>query len=896
MQVDCIVLSLICTVFKINLMGISESIEKILQNNNGQTSLEKINMLLREKYAYQTIKDFLQNEKDLITFDGETVTLIKYPLQYFIRILEEYIRNTGANRKDVFHLAAFYLYQRRQYPELDLKKIPDYIEINKNNHTEHLDFYEIAQISILLGDSFFHAMDYFFDSGWIEKLDSKRFYSFSQEFYEYFINSTSGVRELFSTPSTLVQLICRIIPTNRSLRVYNPAAGMLKLLTAISINSQHEILAVASELNQEIYKVGKLFAKTNGFELNFSNLDSMDEIDHLRSSSFDLIVSIPPFMAKVNKYERYNSDYSDLALNLISGSLKKLSENGMAIFLVPENVLFGHSNDFRKFRREIIEGKLIHTIVSLPVQLFNPIASVKSSLLIFRKGINHESVRFIDASSNKFYSITRDKFISLKIEMISELMDDYSHPNQVNEDQGLFGRSEILEFSFHQLKNEGFSLNLNDYFIKYIQLQDSEYTELGKLVSQLRLPSNTGTELPYIRITDLNGGVIDNIDRFPNNRNRTKGKILRERAFLVGTVGGSSKPSWYSSDSQVEISNNIVAFKPDLKKVNNEYLLQELNSAYVQEQMKFLSIGSTTLKHLRLEDLKKIKIKLPPLPDQIRISNNRLEFIQQQSLTVNSGSGTITDADIFKAINHEIGNILKGPEGFIDLLPDFLTSSNISLDKPIVDTKDAISVGDMIKMAGKQIKNVYDVMQNMKGILFSEKKYFKADKTELKKYFREKLQNELIHRDINFHIGIENNFVNPTSVYGFIDPVQFQYIVRNIVTNAINHSGVNFSQGEHLNLLVNIDSIENELEIHFMNNGNSFPSDFTIDNYLGFNKKSGSSTGQGLGGYLIGRVVENHSGKIRIQSEKRVIDVLSSGEKISIESNVDIVITIPKTQ
>lgn len=877
-------------------MGLSESIEKILQNTNGQLSLEKITVILGEKYGRQTILDFLQNDKNLITFDGETITLMKYPLQYFISILDGFIRNTGAKRADVFYAGAFYLFLRRQFPQLVTEEILDSIKARKNSEIEDHNLFEIEQIALLLGNSFVQAMNHFFESGWIEKLDLKAFYYFSQEFYEYYINSSSGGRELFSTPTTLVQLICRIVPTNKPLKVYNPAAGMLKLLTAIKINSSFEINAEASEINQEIYKVGKLFARTNGFDLNFFNMNSLDEIGHLGSSSFDLIVSIPPFMGKVNPYERYNLDYKDVALNLISGSLNKLKENGMAIFLVPESVLFGQSNDFRRFRREIIESKLIHTIVSLPVQLFHPIASVKSSLLIFRKGMHHESVRFIDASSKKFYSINQYKSISLEIDKIAELIEDSFQPNQVQEDQGQYGMPEKMEFGFHQLKNERFSLNLNDYFVKYIQFQESGYTELGLFVSQLKLQSNISIELPYLRIKDLNGGVIDDISRLPKNHNRTKGKILNEQAFLVGTVGGSSKPSWYKLERPVEISTNIVAFKTDPQKVINEYLLQELNSVYVQEQMEFLSIGSTTLKHLRLEDLLKIKIKLPSLQEQIRMSKTRMEFIQQQSLTVNSDSGTITDADIFKAINHEIGNILKGPEGFIDLLPDFLISNNISLDKPIVDAKDAISVGDMITMAGRQIQNVYEVMQNMKGILFSEKKYFKAEKTELKKYFRDKLQNELIHRDINFYIGIGNNFVNPTSIYGTIDPVQFQYIVRNILTNAINHSGVNPGTGEDLNLFVNIDSMEDELEIHFMNNGNTFPSDFTVANYLGFNKKSGSSTGQGLGGYLIGRVVENHSGKIRIQSEKRVIDVLLSGEDGSLESNVDIVITIPKTQ
>ena len=81
-----------------------------------------------------------------------------------------------------------------------------------------------------------------------------------------------------------------------------------------------------------------------------------------------------------------------------------------------------------------------------------------------------------------------------------------------------------------------------------------------------------------------------------------------------------------------------------------------------------------------------------------------------------------------------------------------------------------------------------------------------------------------------------------------------------------------------------------------MNNGNVFPQDFNLDDYVSFSKKSWNSKGQGLGGYLIGRVVENHNGTIKIRSEERINEVFESGKNISLKSNVDIVITIPKRQ
>jgi signal transduction histidine kinase len=874
-------------------MGLSEEVEKKLIANNGKMTFEQIAETLANKYAKNTILDFLQNEKKMISFDGINIVLLKYPIQYLIRILENFISQTGIARMEVFLLGAFYIFMRRQFPD---KRIFEIINSNEGSKFLNFDDSEISHISYKNRRRFDDEINYFFDQGWIEKLDSKAFYSFSKELYEHFINYTNYNRDIFSTPDTLVQLICKIIPNHHSLKVYNPAAGMLKLLTAISVNTDNEIKAKASEINPEIHKLGQLFAKTNGFDLNYQNIDSLLEVEYLDASTFDLVVSVPPFNAKIRSERFFYESYNDVALDIISRSLEKLADNGTAIFLVLDGVLFNNSRNYLRFRKEIINRRLIHTIVSLPNSLFYPLTSIKSSLLIFKKGINHKKVRFIDASSNQFYSIVRDKSISLDVDKIANLIYNNQTSNVLNEDQPNYGIPESLDFDFNQIAYEGFSLNLNNFFIKYIQPQENGYTELRKIVSQIKLSINNGFDLPFVRITDLNGGIIDQIIQLPKNSNRTKGKILSERALLIGTVGGSSKPSWYDLNDAVELSGNIVALKIDVDRAIPQYLLQEMNADYVQKQMEFLSIGSTSLKHLRYEDLLKIKVKLPSLQEQIQISQNRVDYIKQQSLIIKSSKTTITDADIFKAINHEVGNILKGPEGFIDLLPDFLSSNNISLDKPIVESKEPISVGEMIRMAGKQIRNVYDVMQNMKGILFSEKKYFKSEKTELKKYFREKFQSELLHRNVKVYLGIDNNFINPTSIYCSIDNAQFQFVVRNIITNAINHSGIDCDHGETLNLFVNIDSIGDDLEIHFMNNGNTFPSDFSIDNYLEFNKKTGNSTGQGLGGFLIGRVVENHSGKIRIQSEKRVVNVPSHGGNISLEANVDIVITIPKTK
>jgi type I restriction enzyme M protein len=293
-----------------------------------------------------------------------------------------------------------------------------------------------------------------------------------------------------------------------------------------------------------------------------------------------------------------------------------------------------------------------------------------------------------------------------------------------------------------------------------------------------------------------------------------------------------------------------------------------------------------------LEDLLRIKIKLPPLEDQIRISKNRLEFIQQQSLTVKSSSNTITDVDIFKAIKHEIVNILKGPEGFLDLLPSFLINNQISLTKPIIDAVGVETVGQMIERSQENIKQIFTVLENLKGILFSDEKYFNPQKVDLRSFLKNNLMRQFTNSNLKWYVGTMGYFEMTRSVYAEIDTEQFDCLIRNIVSNVVNH-GIS---GNELKFLINIENSPDFIQIHFMNNGNPFPADFNLSDYIAFGRKHGNSKGQGLGGYLIHKVVENHHGLLDILPGGQIFSIPNDNGTETIMVNVDILISIPKKQ
>uniref|UniRef100_UPI003564F6FE ATP-binding protein n=1 Tax=Mariniphaga sediminis TaxID=1628158 RepID=UPI003564F6FE len=261
-------------------------------------------------------------------------------------------------------------------------------------------------------------------------------------------------------------------------------------------------------------------------------------------------------------------------------------------------------------------------------------------------------------------------------------------------------------------------------------------------------------------------------------------------------------------------------------------------------------------------------------------------------ITLKDEQDAITDEEIFGTIKHEIGNILRGPDGFFDLLPDFLTENQISLTKPIVNILGAESVGEMIKLSQRNINQVNAILENMKGILSSDQKYFNPDRQELRSYIKKRLNNEIKNGEAECYVGVHGEFSKTKNIFAEIDTIQFEYIIRNIATNAIRHG----KNEDKLKLIVNIKSLEDLIEIHFLNDGLPFPADFGKEEFIGFGKKHGGSKGSGLGGYLISRIVNNHHGTLDILPGGISVKIPEADKTISVQTNVDILITIPKKQ
>lgn len=208
--------------------------------------------------------------------------------------------------------------------------------------------------------------------------------------YEYFLSKFAlkegkGKGE-FYTPKSIVNLIAEMIEPYKGI-IYDPACGSggmfvqsIKFIEAHN-GSKKEVSIYGQEYTNTTYKLAKMNLAIRGISGNMGEkaADTFHNDQH-KDLKADFIMANPPFNQKAWRadnellddprwmgYEvppKSNANYGWI-LNMVS----KLSENGVAGFILANGALSGGGEEY-KIRRKLIENKLVEAILVLPQDMF----------------------------------------------------------------------------------------------------------------------------------------------------------------------------------------------------------------------------------------------------------------------------------------------------------------------------------------------------------------------------------------------------------------------------------------------------------------------------------------------------------------------------------------------
>lgn len=208
----------------------------------------------------------------------------------------------------------------------------------------------------------------------------------------------------FYTPRALTEFITEMINPRLGELVLDPACGTGGFLTSAIENIRKQDVKGVKGLKElektihgmELKPLPFMLCVTNLIlhDIEVPNVDYTDSLNREYTSisqkdRVDVILANPPFGASVSDGVETNypqnfrtTESADLFLLLM---IRYLKDGGRAGIVLPDGSLNGDGVK-QRIRQHFLETCNLHTVVRLPISVFQPYAAISTNLLFFEKG------------------------------------------------------------------------------------------------------------------------------------------------------------------------------------------------------------------------------------------------------------------------------------------------------------------------------------------------------------------------------------------------------------------------------------------------------------------------------------------------------------------------------
>lgn len=322
--------------------------------------------------------------------------------------------------------------------------------------------------------------------------------------YEYFLSKFAlaegkGKGE-FYTPKCIVNLIAEMIEPYKG-KIYDPCCGSggmfvqsMKFIESHQGNKK-DISIYGQEGTNTTYKLAKMNLAIRGIAANLGDVsaDTFAKDQH-QDLKADYIMANPPFNLKDwrapseltddARWQGYDvPPASNANYGWILHMVSKLSENGVAGFLLANGALSGGGEEY-KIRRKMIENDLVEAIITLPRDMFYT-TDISVTLWIVSKNKKERVVELNDVTKNyrsrkgeilfmdlrRWGSEFEKKYIELTVDDIQKIAANYHNWQQTGWKETY---KDVPEFCYSANTNE---IKENDFSLvpsKYIPFVDQD--------------------------------------------------------------------------------------------------------------------------------------------------------------------------------------------------------------------------------------------------------------------------------------------------------------------------------------------------------------------------------------------------------------------------------------
>jgi type I restriction enzyme M protein len=681
----------------------------------------------------------------------------------------------------------------------------------------------------------------------------------------------------FLQPKELTEFICALADLRPGVKVYNPFAGP----ASYGVYFDDSVQYLGQEKLLRTWSLGllRLLALGKANHTDFRLGESVGEWNPY-SEKYDLIIASPPFNMKVSMYDSRLDPSLTAETYFLQKAIGDLTPDGKAIVVVSAGFLFSNAKEQKALRRALIEHDLLDTVITFPGGLL-PNTGISFSVLVVNKAKRQKGkVLFVDAEDSIKEVSKKDRRID-----VENLLSLIAHRN--GSSVGFIDNKEI--------GLNDFSFVINRYlFEESVSLQGTSMP-LGSILSPIPMERAKEHGLgKFVRIRDLKNDRLDfqldthaiEVGEVPKSSYKLEKSVL-----LLATRWKEIKPTFFHYNGEpVFISTDLLALEINNELVDTAYLVNELHSDYVSEQLNRYRTGAV-VPYISRQDLLQVKIELPTPEEQrakvrgAREAIVKLQMIEAERNALAHGLNDLAYKN-FASVKHSMGKPLlnlnsgvRNIEAALSKLTEDWRSIRLSESKELTLEDAFNSLRANLKLLSNLLK------KNEHDLEMGEYQLSPIDVVNyLTQYVGGLQAADSGWYDIELYISkdIEELFRNKLYILGNEDLLTIA--LGSIVENAEKHAFTQTGKEYKLEFRLGVFWIKSfpSIKLEIANNGEPFPEKFDLEKLIRKHSSAGSTANTGIGGFHVYEIVKRHGGKFDLITDLEITQSFTTIYEIQI--------------
>ncbi|RKJ72765.1 restriction endonuclease subunit M/S [Butyricicoccus sp. 1XD8-22] len=467
------------------------------------------------------------------------------------------------------------------------------------------------------------------------------------------IMGSQGDAGQFRTPRHIIDMMVEIVDPKKNETILDPACGTAGFL----ISAYRHILAQnkdedgKSTLTADDRK--RLTESVAGYDispdmvrlsrvnmyLHHFTKPKISEYDTLTSEEkwddcYDVILANPPFMTPkggIMPHSRYRVKAKRSEVLFVDYIAEHLNPTGRAAIIVPEGIVFQSANAYKELRKYLVDDGLLYAVISLPAGVFNPYSGVKTSVLLIDKSFARlkGEILFVKLNNDGFdLGAQRQPKTGSEIPEIIRIVQKYhADLNSQTTDNEFLQHPIVTIASKTQIADQDYILVGERYKISETINSSWPMATLSELCHEIKNGKNVEQhdgegKYRVTRIQTISDGTVDLSKTKWTNDEPGENAFMQDGDILfshINSIEHLAKTAIFHFDERVVHGINLLRLRPKQDIVLPQYLAYCLKSDFFVDIARSYAQKAVNQASIKTNDLKNIKIPLPPISVQEEI-------------------------------------------------------------------------------------------------------------------------------------------------------------------------------------------------------------------------------------------------------------------------------------